>query len=498
MRKIYLILPLLFSLLVISCDDDAEIVQLTNEDPVLSVSNISPQRGYAGAEVTIEGTNFGAAKELVKVFFAGMEESAELLTCEDTKLVVKVPENATSGALTIEANKMKIVTSDQLFTVIPDPEMTEISPARVVGNAEVTITGENFGTVIEDVQLYCTIDGEEVSFTVTSCTDEEIKATAPETTVFGEFDLKLRIQGKAAKNTLKITLLEKPTITSVKSDNVLNESFAFAGDKVTISGTGFGTESNAVTVKFAGIDAAASIESCVNDKIVAIVPDGFTGGTVTVTKDGLSSTSTDELKILEDDTDISSYVLKNYKAPFTPKPFEDGQGGNNNSWAVPADWTVNEAAQNMFNKQDGQFCSKPVGGLNTDAQVLTMQAGWNNDAVEAAKVMTNGKMYQNITLPKGSYEMVVTYGEVVVNGGHPYMVVCKNKTELPNYGELSEVNGDVYWKFEGHNSSLTTHTLNFELTETTDVCLGFTASMPQNSCFKVKELQLVYKSNAVQ
>ncbi|KAA3840870.1 phospholipase, partial [Bacteroides ovatus] len=121
MRKIYLILPLLFSLLVISCDDDAEIVQLTNEDPVLSVSNISPQRGYAGAEVTIEGTNFGAAKELVKVFFAGMEESAELLTCEDTKLVVKVPENATSGALTIEANKMKIVTSDQLFTVIPDP-----------------------------------------------------------------------------------------------------------------------------------------------------------------------------------------------------------------------------------------------------------------------------------------------------------------------------------------------------------------------------------------
>ena len=51
MKKIYLILPLLFSLLVISCDDDAELVRLTNEDPVLSVSNISPQCGYAGAEV---------------------------------------------------------------------------------------------------------------------------------------------------------------------------------------------------------------------------------------------------------------------------------------------------------------------------------------------------------------------------------------------------------------------------------------------------------------
>lgn len=141
MRKIYLIFPLLFTLLTVACDDDAEIVRLTNEDPVLSVSSISPQRGYAGAEVTIEGANFGAAKELVKVFFTGMEESAELLTCEDTKLVVKVPENAASGALTIEANKMSIVTSDRLFTVIPNPEMMGISPARVTGNAEVTIIG---------------------------------------------------------------------------------------------------------------------------------------------------------------------------------------------------------------------------------------------------------------------------------------------------------------------------------------------------------------------
>ncbi len=200
MRKIYLIFPLLFTLLTVACDDDAEIVRLTNEDPVLSVSSISPQRGYAGAEVTIEGANFGAAKELVKVFFTGMEESAELLTCEDTKLVVKVPENAASGALTIEANKMSIVTSDRLFTVIPNPEMMGISPARVTGNAEVTIIGKNFGTVTEDVQLYCMIDGEEVPFTITSCMDEEIKAIVPETTVFGEFELKVRIQGKEAKN----------------------------------------------------------------------------------------------------------------------------------------------------------------------------------------------------------------------------------------------------------------------------------------------------------
>lgn len=497
MRKIYLILPLLFSLLTISCDDDAEIVRLTNEDPALSVSNISPQRGYAGTEITIEGANFGAAKELVKVFFAGMEEPVELLTCEDTKLVVKVPENATSGPLTIEANKMKIVTTDWLFTVIPDPEMTEISPARVTGNTEVTITGENFGTVKEDVKLYCTIDGEEVPFTINSCTDEEIKAIVPETTVFGEFDVKVQIQGKAAKNTLKITLLEKPTVTAVKSDNVLSGSFAFAGDKVTISGTGFGTDADAVTVKFGDI-VAASVESCENGKIVAIVPDGFVGGKVTVTKDELSSTSTDELKVLEADTDISSYVLKNYKAPFARNEYKEGQGSDANTWAEPAGWIVNEAAQNLLNRYiNKNWCTVPVGGLNLNEQgegvALVMQAGWNNDAVAGTKSIDNGKMYQVITLPKGLYKLDVTYGEVVLKG-NPNVAISKNKTELPNPEDLSATNGDVFWKFVNHskNDPVATHSISFDLSETTEVCLGFTADLPNGSCFKVTELKLVY------
>lgn len=98
--------------------------------------------------------------------------------------------------------------------------------------------------------------------------------------------------------------------------------------------------------------------------------------------------------------------------------------------AVPAGWTVNEAAQNMFNKQNGQYCSVPVGGLNTDAQVLIIQAGWNNNAVAATKTVTNGKMYQNITLPKGSYMLKVTYGEVVLKTGNPYVAIVKNMAEL--------------------------------------------------------------------
>lgn len=498
MRKIYLILPLLFSLLVVSCDDDTEIVRLTNENPVLSVSNISPLRGYAGTEVTIEGANFGAAKDLVKVFFTGMEEPVELLTCEDTKLVVKVPEYATSGPLTIEANKMKLVTTDWSFTVVPDPEMREISPARVTGNAEITLVGENFGTVKEDVKLYCIIDDEEVAFIINSCTNEEIKAVAPETTTFGEFDVKLQIKGKAAKNTLKITLLEKPTVTAVKSDNVLSGSLAFVGDKVTISGTGFGDDPDVVTVKFGDV-IATSIESCENGKIVAIVPTGFVGGKVTVVKDELSSTSTDELNVLEAETDISAYVLKNYKYPFTHKEFEEGQQSDiPGGIAEPADWIVNDAVKNLFNRYaDKTWCTVPTGGLNLNEQgegtALVMQAGWNNDGNAITTSINNGKMYQVVTLPKGAYRLDITYGEVVVKG-NPYVAISKNKTELPNPNDLSTDNGDIFWKFVAHskNDPVATTSIPFNLTEITEICLGFTANLAKGSCFKVTELKLVY------
>ena len=498
MRKIYLILPLLFSLLVIACDDDAEIVRLANEDPVLSVSNISPQRGYAGTEVTIEGTNFGAAKELVEVFFAGMEESVELLTCEDTKLVVRVPENAVSGPITIVANKMRIITTDDPFTVIPDPEMTAISPVKAVGNTEITITGKSFGTVKDDVKLYCVIEDEEVFFVINSCTDEEIKAIVPETAVFGEFDLNLAIQGKAAKNTLKITLLEKPTITKVTSNNVLSENFASAGDKVTISGTGFGTNSSAVSVKFGDMENVASIESCENEKIVAIVPDGFAGGKVTVTKDELSSTSAGELNVLGAGTDISAYVLKNYKAQFISAEFKEGQGSDVWSVAAPADWIVNEASQSQLNRyQNKTWCTELVGGLfmnaNGEGVAVGMQAGWNNDSDSRTQNVNNGKMYQVVTLPKGSYTLEVTYSEVVLKGD-PYVAVSKNVDELPNPKELDETNGDVFWKFVAHDKKNQpgTHTLSFELSETMKVCLGFTANLANKSCFKVTELKLVY------
>ena len=88
----------------------------------------------------------------------------------------------------------------------------------------------------------------------------------------------------------------------------------------------------------------------------------------------------------------------------------------------------------------------------------------------------------------------VTYGEVVLKTGNPYVAIVKNMAELPNPDQLSEANGDVFWKFKDHskNAPLAEESIPFNLSETTEICLGFTANLPYTSCFKVTEFKLVY------
>lgn len=55
---------------------------------------------------------------------------------------------------------------------------------------------------------------------------------------------------------------------------------------------------------------AATVVSCTNEEIKAQVPDGFTGGAVTVTRNNRQAVSEKELQVLAPNTDITSSVLK--------------------------------------------------------------------------------------------------------------------------------------------------------------------------------------------
>lgn len=475
-------------------DNEQEIVELQNPDSSATVTSILPQRGVVGTLVTINGTNFGASKELVKVYFTGIENEVTLIKCEDKELQVQVPEGAQTGPLTVKVMEQTIVT-DMEFQVIPDPEITAISIQQGYAGDELKVTGNYFGTTIEDVKLYSIIDDEEVEFEITACTETEITAKIPAVTVFGEYQINLSILGRSASNVLNFEFLEQAAITSIKSNNVLSEQFAFEGDEITISGTGFGYSTEDVEVLLGTVEA--TVTNCTNTEIKAIVPAGFTGGKVSVTRNGRTAESTTELQILTANTDISEYVLKNYKQPFTYIPLTTDQdaGEGKNSWAEPTDWIVNDVVKNMYNTpSSGQYCSESTGGLNisTDGNYLAMQAGWSNNDIEATKSVVNGKMYQTINLPKGNYKLNIELKEVVKKDGCNMNLVVNVGNNLPNTESLSS---EISYINFTNNTSNSVSELLFSIETSEKISIGFVANLVNTSCFKVKEIQLIYLGN---
>lgn len=471
-------------------DNEQEIVELQHPDSSATVTSILPQRGVVGTLVTINGTNFGASKELVKVYFTGIEDEVTLMKCEDKELQVQVPEGAQTGPLTVKVMEQTIVT-DMEFQVIPDPEITGISIHQGYAGDELKVTGNYFGTTIEDVKLYSIIYDEEVEFEITACTETEITAKIPAVTVFGEYQINLSILGRSASNVLNFEFLEQAVITSVKSNNVLSEQFAFEGDEITISGTGFGKSSEEVEVFLGAVEA--TVTNCTNTEIKATVPAGFAGGKVSVTRNGRTAESAKDLQILSENTDISEYVLKNYKQTFTYIPLSANQdAGESNSWAEPTGWTVNDAVKNMYNKSSsGPYCTEPTGGLNitNDGNYLAMQAGWSNTDIPATKSVSNGKIFQMLKLPKGEYQLKVIFKEVT-NGTKCNMnLVVNGENSLPDVDDLSD--GISYIRFTNSNDL----SLDFSLDNASQVSMGFVANLVDKSCFKVKEIKLIYLGN---
>lgn len=483
MKKILFVLPFLMLAFLWACDDDAEIVRMENPDPSATITSVSPQRGLVGTVVTIAGTNFGASSQLVQVYFTGVEESVPLLSCEDKELQVAVPEGAQTGPLTIVVMDQKIVT-DLEFAVTPDPEITSISMQQGYAGDEVVITGKNFGTVMEDVKLYSTINEEEVTFEITSCTDTEIKAKVPAVSAFGQYELYLSILGRSAVNSLMFNFLEQASISSVEVENPLIGEFVFAGDNVIVKGTGFGTVADEVKVTMGGL--AATVVSCTNEEIKVQVPDGFAGGAVTVTRNNRQAVSEKELQILAPNTDISGFVLKNYKQPFAVDPdFISTVGEQHvNNWSTPAEWVVSDNVKTL--SKDGYI----YGGLAFDGSNTFLCMQYSIAWVGPATKINNGKMYQVIDLPKGKYKFTVNLKEAYLAKNNKLEIICVEGKTMP------DINSAVKTKIALGGTEYKTsfvEEMEFIVTERSFWTLGFVGNIvDSNANFKVTSVSLNY------
>ena len=153
-----------------------------------AISSFSPTQGPVGTEVTITGQNFGADAGSNRVKFNGVQ--ATVKSASPTQLVAVVPDAATTGAISVEANGL-VANAGGNFTVIV-PKINTFAPTEGGAGAAVVINGEGFSSVSTDIKV--TINGK--TATVTASNPQQITIQMPEKA--GTGTIIVEVKGKQA------------------------------------------------------------------------------------------------------------------------------------------------------------------------------------------------------------------------------------------------------------------------------------------------------------
>ncbi|HEX6982783.1 MAG TPA: fasciclin domain-containing protein [Balneolaceae bacterium] len=139
------------------------------------ISNVSPDSGAVGTEVTITGMNFSATPEENTITFNGTE--AQINSASETELVTVVPGGATDGPIEVTVNG-ETTTGPNFNVVVAEnpPTISSVEPLSGSVGTEVTITGENFSATPEENIV--TFGG--VEATINSATETELVVVVPD------------------------------------------------------------------------------------------------------------------------------------------------------------------------------------------------------------------------------------------------------------------------------------------------------------------------------
>ncbi len=243
-----------------ACDDDnEETILLSVHDQPLVIESLSPAYGYPGDEFEIVGKNFGNASELIKVSLGN--RSLKVLSATDDRIAVKVPSDATTAHIKISLLGKEAESAD-LFKVLGQPSIENVSRNWGFIGDEITFTGSLLGTKADDIKVYFGAskvmakisDWSETSFTATVPTDAttgEIRVIVHTQTVNVPFD--------------EFTVRQHGQLTSVSPDKV------FAGDKFVVTGNNLGIYAEGCMLAVGS--QKAEILSWAETSIEAVIPE---------------------------------------------------------------------------------------------------------------------------------------------------------------------------------------------------------------------------------
>lgn len=477
-----------------------------------SVTAISPIQGFPDDEITITGNNLGSTLSAVKLIFTGTSGAAQVVSCENTKIVVKVPAKATTGPVDLTISKQHVNTplsgESGKFTVLQHASFTGVSAESGYRGAKITLQGEGFvGTDEKPLKVYFgDVEAEVVSFT-----DTEIVIIVPEEATTGDNGVMVETAYELIEAVYVFNVLPSPKITAVSS------SEEYIGAEITITGENFPEKAENVKVMFG--DGEATIVSCSNTELVVRVPapgEGiygevdltvsmsevtfytgkFTvketpyiisvtsdnvmndklvqvGDEITVTGRGLTSDAVvtiggievgpafinnTEFKATIPDGFTGGAVVLKYEAISIPITSED---------ELTLLTTGMEVTEFVLQNYKQPFI--PVEG--TTWKGLSAPLGWSSNAPYKDRGMVlsnngntylqcqsgwdegkkeNGKLYQVMTLSKGKYKVVLDIAEVFFNKGRftIHFLVSKGNNTFPDYSREENTDAGKHWVYD--------------------------------------------------
>ncbi len=233
---------------------------------VMVMGDLSPATGGKGTKVLVKGSGFDTDVSKNQVFFNG--KAAQVLEAKEEQLTVLAPDGVETGNLTATIDGVSL--PGPVFTVVPPPTISVVSPMSGPAGTEMTITGAGFSEIAGETKVM--INDKEI--VLTSVTKTVIKLIIPGNTGTGK--VKVVVNDQAA---------EGPTFT----DQALgifqtDPEGGVPGTEVTIFGTGFSVTPSDNQVFFNGVAAAVASSSATELKVK--VPAGATTGTIKVQVNG--------------------------------------------------------------------------------------------------------------------------------------------------------------------------------------------------------------------
>ena len=106
------------------------------------IRSLSPNAGTVGSTMAISGTNFGPGQNTSTVMFTDRGRQSQVGA---TLLSRPWSRGATTGNAYLSSLTSGIASNGVIFTVVPSPVITQLSPPTGLPGASVVISGNNFG-----------------------------------------------------------------------------------------------------------------------------------------------------------------------------------------------------------------------------------------------------------------------------------------------------------------------------------------------------------------